>query len=241
MKWFQHATLLKGGVSRYSVILANSPVFPLSLQLWESAQFRILADGASVHMYEHHQTSKTKPKLPHYIVGDLDSSPTDVLDWWMKHGVQVVKDPDQDSNDLEKSLEVLKQNLGVVDCRQMDVVIGGVFGGRFDHELGAINVLIRSEHKKEFKSLTLLNQHNLACYIPPGKSTIECDLQIQGPTCGLIPLGKPCREARTKGLKWNLEGQSMQFGDLVSTSNVLDGSVVEIETSDELIWTTTLK
>jgi thiamine pyrophosphokinase len=43
--------------------------------------------------------------------------------------------------------------------------------------------------------------------------------RFHGPSCGLLPLGGKVRNIWTKGLKWDLDGQSMQMGGLVSSSN----------------------
>ena len=44
----------------------------------------------------------------------------------------------------------------------------------------------------------------------------------------------------TSGLRWNISGQRMEWGGLVSTSNEIDGEVVEVSTSHTLLWTCSL-
>ena len=60
---------------------------------------------------------------------------------------------------------------------------------------------------------------------------------VEGPHCGLIPVGGAVQRVTTTGLTWNLSGQRLAFGELVSSSNLLQDDVVSIETSDPVLWT----
>ncbi|GFS39788.1 DNA mismatch repair protein [Actinidia rufa] len=44
---------------------------------------------------------------------------------------------------------------------------------------------------------------------------------VEGPHCGLIPIGMPSERTTTTGLKWNLSDTEMRFGGLISTSNIV--------------------
>jgi len=54
---------------------------------------------------------------------------------------------------------------------------------------------------------------------------------------GLIPLGMKCRRLTTNGLRWNLKGDDLAFGGLISSSNEVVNSPVRVETSDPILWT----
>ena len=60
----------------------------------------------------------------------------------------------------------------------------------------------------------------------------------EGPTCGLIPLGCRCESITTTGLKWDLDGTTpLCFGGVVSSSNRMMKSRVELVSSHPIIFT----
>jgi len=84
---------------------------------------------------------------------------------------------------------------------------------------------------------------------------------VEGPTCAVLPVGGPAQWVRTRGLEWDLQGQRLEMGLLVSSSNAIadaavnaaaaaaeggggggreDGAPVRVETSDPIVWMTTL-
>ena len=203
--------------------------------------------------------------LPHLIKGDLDSIRPDVLQFYSQRGVPVADlSQDQASTDLQKCLMYIEQHLLIggggdgakakanaeggerndaamsTTCqrRQIDTIVAvGAHGGRLDHILSNLSTLYTFRHM----NIVLCGDGNLTRLIPVGKAIIRPARGVEGPSCGLIPLLGPA-VATTRGLKWNLdESLTMQIGGLVSTSNVLEGGDVWVETDNDLIWTTELR
>lgn len=229
---YQHIQLLRGQLPRFSIVIGNTPraYFPLARLLWTHAQVRVLADGAC-------NLFPSDLPRPHFIVGDLDSALPNKLEYFSKIGTGIVQDRDQDRNDLQKCLDVIAKN----ETKSNHVILAGVLGGRFDHELAAVNVALLALKHHQFESVTLISHENLVSVLLPGKNVLNNDLEIQGPTCGVIPLGEPCQKITTKGLKWNLHGETMEFGKgIISTSNIIQDQIVEINNSNQVIWTTAL-
>lgn len=76
--------------------------------------------------------------FPDYIIGDLDSAKTEVLDYFEEKGTKIKKSPCQDSTDLEKVLTLFQEDILTKDeYKSHDIrfmVLGGL-GGRMDHTL----------------------------------------------------------------------------------------------------------
>ncbi|KAJ7008323.1 thiamine pyrophosphokinase 1-like isoform X2 [Populus alba x Populus x berolinensis] len=64
---------------------------------------------------------------------------------------------------------------------------------------------------------------------------------INGPHCGLIPIGMASVGTTTTGLQWDLTNTEMRFGDLVSTSNLVQGEKITVQSSSDLLWTISIK
>jgi thiamine pyrophosphokinase len=129
--------------------------------------------------------------------------------------------------------------------RRWTVVAFGAFGDRFDHELASINVLHRYT---KFARLILMGERMTASLLMPGRHVLRPNALIEGPTCGLLPIGAGCDAVWTSGLRWNLRGEPLRFGGTISSSNQMLGDAatggiapVTVTTTHPLVWTTVLR
>jgi len=150
---------------------------------------------------------------------------------------------------------------------QLYILVLGALGGRFDHEMGNINVLYRFSNIK----IILLSDDCSIFLLPKTHShEIHIETSVEGPHCGLIPMGGPSDITTTTGLRWNLgksvtpcksslycivvwqrlkllnctsysDNTSMRYGGLISTSNIVDEDKVTVTSDSDLIWTISLR
>lgn len=230
------------------LIILNGPPLDEDLleRVWPSAQANptypiVCADGGANRLYE-----TNSKRIPTAVVGDLDSVTPNVLAHYERHGVKVCKDEDQDHNDFEKSLRQLYELMGDSDGDDNSdsyvaiVAIGG-FGGRFDQTLGNLNTMYKQA--EQGCAMWWIDPWNAALVLPVGANRIDVDATMEGPTVGLVPLGKAVTSVSTEGLKWNLHEQELAYGSggLISTSNHILQSSVYITISHPLVWTVMLK
>ena len=120
-------------------------------------------------------------------------------------------------------------------------VVGlGASGGRFDHEMAAINLL--HAYTSRFDRLVLVGAGNVAFLLLPERThVLELDERFEGPTVGLIPVGGACTSATTEGLKWDLNEGSLEFEVLASSSNEVAAKEVRVTTDAPLVWNAQVK
>ncbi|KAF9092255.1 hypothetical protein BGX27_001864, partial [Mortierella sp. AM989] len=197
--------------------------------------------------------------LPDYIRGDLDSLRDSVKDYYASNGVPIDKLDDQDSTDFMKCVQLVrshdpapKSNSATLSnsksskieeqeqnqSNNIGVVALGGTGGRFDQSMSCIHhlyILNRERHA------ILVSDESIVVVLGPGKHEITCNLDIEGPTCGILPVGSSEATLTTVGLKWDIENWKTSFGTQMSTSNALVASKVTIETNASVVWTTEIK
>lgn len=226
-----------------ALVVLNSESFSAGLlsKLWRSCGTRICADGGANRLYD------LAPELvPDAIVGDLDSVRLDVRRFYLERGVRVEKMDDQEHNDLDKSIGEIQRlwHSETVETTPL-VSIVGAFGGRLDQEMATFDAVYRWADRWPGVAFRMYTDHNAATLLTPNvRHFIRFRPDLEGPSCGLVPIGHKVDKVTTTGLKWNLSGDPLEFGKLISTSNQLDDEndgIVSVSTSDPIIWTTPLR
>jgi len=115
-----------------TVILADGdfPVHPVPLAILQGARRVVCCDGAAVKLLD-------AGREPDWIVGDLDSLPEPLR---ARFAARLAADPRQDVNDLTKAIRFCAAR------GWNDWVILGATGGREDHTLGNLSLLV--EHAR---------------------------------------------------------------------------------------------
>ncbi|TKY84521.1 hypothetical protein EX895_006423 [Sporisorium graminicola] len=242
-------------------------------RLWDSASLRLCADGAANRLLDSFgaaafeaQDGQSAVPLPNAIVGDLDSIRPDTQRLFESKGVAVHVCPSQYATDLQKTIqEIEDQEAASGDGEEYTLVIYGGLAGRLDQSVHTLHVLWqlapgtpelssvmdpegtnqRGNRLKKRQCTFAIGDGSVAWLLPQGKHVLHMSRQVMGKTCGILPLGVGNSGAKvsTKGLEWNLEGDSTTLGGFLSTSNHLydDEGVVRVENDEPVYWTVELR
>ena len=148
------------------------------------------------------------------LIGDLDSIQTRDIP---SRVVVERHRTDKDATDLELAFEKV-----VVQRPQRVVVIGGA-GGRVDHELATAGLLC-SERWSEIEEIDWVTGRGWA-HVIRDRRIIHGDV---GATLTLIPMGGDVSGVRTRGLRWDLRGETLHHGTTRGVSNEFTAPVADI-------------
>ncbi|KAF5785195.1 putative thiamine diphosphokinase [Helianthus annuus] len=233
----------------HALIILNQRLPKFSPLLWEHAKVRVCADGGANRLFdnmpelfhdEHDDVSVIRQRYkPDVIKGDMDSIRPDVLNFYRNLGTEIVDNSsDQDTTDLHKCITYVLDLMSDDEKSNLCILVAGALGGRFDHEMGNVNTLCRFSTTR----IVLLSNDCLIQLLPSTRHhEINVLSSVEGPHCGLIPIGTPSGSSTTTGLEWNLDNMEMRFGGLVSTSNIVKGETVTVRSDSDLLWTISLK
>ena len=94
--------------------------------------------------------------------------------------------------------------------------------------------------QQEQRQVYLVSDENVTFLLTPGLNIVRTPRAVLGPCCGILPVGCPSTIS-TRGFEWNLEGAESRFGGLVSTSNHTIADVVNVETTEAVLFTIEFK
>ena len=189
------------------------------------------------------------------IIGDLDSIRLDVRKHFADKGVKILLDADQYSTDMMKCLRYIREeprintNLEEGDSGldsgpqkgQLDIAIFGGLGGRADQAFSQLHHLYVYAHEGSAVSngdLYLIMPESVVFLLEKGLNKIHTPLDtgLFRENVGIIPIAKPS-VITTRGLEWDVTNWPTEFGTQISTSNHINSDIIEVETTERVLFT----
>lgn len=148
---------------------------------------------------------------PDVIIGDLDS-----YEVTGNEAAEVIRDPGQETNDLEKALKYAKEKSAKT------VIVYGATGKRLDHTLKNLSVLL--QFNNQFNSIFFKDRYSTIRIIhSPFKEEFPLQTSVS-----LFPLSGTVEGITTQGLKYPLKNGTLQNGRQDGSSNETVEKTVEI-------------
>lgn len=150
---------------------------------------------------------------PHLAVGDMDSTPPELLAQYKEAGVILhLHPPRKDATDLELAMDL------ATDAGATAITILGATGGRLDHTLGNLLLLERC-----------LKRNIAACIMDDDQSVYLMDsfLELHGQSgdiLSIIPVGGDASGVTLTNLEYPLSDAALPFASSQGLSNVFTGS-----------------
>jgi len=150
---------------------------------------------------------------PHIAVGDFDSASPALRGWAAGRGTRIITHPAQkDKTDGELALEVAA-GLGV-----REVEFFGALGGRLDHELANVALLLRARGI----GIRMRIVHGETTAFLAGRRTVLA--AGPGDIVSLLPLSRRVTGLTTSGLFYPLDRATLREGSTLGVSNVVTRS-----------------
>lgn len=228
-----------------ALIILHSPIdqYEYVRRLYQHASYRLCADGGANRLYniltkqfpDLTPIEALRKALPNCVHGDLDSLDNNVRKLYEQLGVEISKDPDQYSTDLEKAVK--KVTTDRPDVR--DVLVLGSLGGRVDHGVGLLSELYR-EHKYKHPDIRfwLFSESSISVLLRPGTTVIRTPLKsgLITQNIGILPVYGPAI-LTLHGMEWDVEDWPTEMGGQVSTSNHIVKDCVTVKTNNDVLLT----
>lgn len=194
-----------------ALIIGSGSVYNDSIQKnLKPGDVIICCDGGSKYLFEEGIT-------PHYIIGDLDSSIPQIIQFYKTKNVIFKKfDTKKDETDMEICID-FAISLGVTE-----IIILGATGTRLDHTLTNINLLIKADNANI--KATIIDKNNIINLI---SSNIEIKGK-KGDLVSLIPITTSVEGINTIGLEYPLKNATMYIGKSLGVSNVMEDSIANV-------------
>ena len=164
----------------------------------------VCADGGANHSYN-------MGIIPNYIIGDLDSIYSEIIEFYKLKDVKFEKFP---SKKDETDTEICVYLASKLNAKEIDFI--GALGGRLDHMIANINLLYYVRNKGIYTKI--ISEYEDIHIAINEEITINGNI---GDTISVIPLNGDAKGVTLENLEYPLNNYDMKFYLPLGISNVM--------------------
>ncbi|MEA3558458.1 MAG: thiamine diphosphokinase [Candidatus Thermoplasmatota archaeon] len=151
------------------------------------------------------------------LIGDLDSIGQKHISYARSAGVEIRSFPrDKDSTDGNLAVDA------AIELEAEEILLVGGRSGRLDHVLSSLLIPFNNDCKARFEIWLEKDRFIPLCKSEIFRSTAICR------TLSIVPLSMDCR-VTTRGLRWELQSESLPLGSTRGIHNIPTGGNFEIK------------
>ena len=155
----------------------------------------------------------------HHAVGDFDSVTAEGLRWAGERGAVLHRhEPDKDATDIDLALDL------ALDLQPTQLVVIGGAGGRLDHELANVALLV-SDRLADVAVEARLGAAVIAVVRPGRPVSLPAEV---GEVVSLLPAGASASGVTSRGVRWPLVDADLLAGSTRALSNEVTEPVVSV-------------
>jgi thiamine pyrophosphokinase len=159
--------------------------------LLEEIEIILCADGGA-------SNAKKIGVIPTHIIGDLDSTTKELIDFFKSKKTKIIQDKNQDKTDMELAIELAES------LKPDEIIILGAIGYRIDHTLA--NILCLNKINKNINA-RIIDDRNIIELIDNSKDILGKKDEI----ISIIPLTDVI-DLSYKGMKWLISNKNTKLG-----------------------------
>lgn len=179
----------------------NVSDYKLLEELSINVDFILCADGGIRHAI-------AIKRNPDAVIGDLDSTRDEDLEYISKNSIPVIKYPvEKDETDTELAINYL------IRRGYRDITLTGVTGSRMDHSLA--NIFLLDRLMTNGISGRIVDGHNTIYMADKGLSLFR----KEGHYVSILPINSDGVTVSLKGFYYPLENEKIEFGSTLGISN----------------------
>ncbi|MDR3288515.1 MAG: thiamine diphosphokinase [Peptococcaceae bacterium] len=192
-----------------------------------AVDYLICADGGA-------NAALAVQRLPDVLIGDLDSVSRETLSLCRQNQVEIIQYPsEKDETDLELALQWAEQKIrkAALPDQRWEILLYGALGGRTDHLLGNLSLVLASARRGVYVRLKDPGQE---LWVVQGGDRLEIEGK-PGQLISLLPCGEPACVS-TEGLVYALHHEELLPERVRGISNIMAAEKCVIEVHRGRVW-----